>query len=368
MPTKKFLIIQLYSNGDCLFATVFARQLKADFPDCTVTWAVAPFCSSILANNPYVDTVWEIDYITDRSIDTFRNNRKRLFSEAGSKGFDMIFFTQIIEENFVYYDGLVRSSLFSAFQSPITVPLTPVLELTEKEKSNIKDFVETNEISQFQFVILFECAPLSGQLPMDMAAVVSLSQKIISENPRACVILSSGNKVAAGDKRIIDGSFLSLRETAGLTHYCDLLIGSSSGITWASTSTAAREIPSIQLLNRKAYYFNSPVLDYKINNLPADRWLELYRFDDECILSCIKIIQTNGFYEAKKLFGQKSGQTFRLYRGITHQFIEKGKFRQLLKFIRRNLKLHKWNPGMIKNIVLGFILFPIQYFLNRNKK
>lgn len=368
MAGEKFLIIHLYSNGDCLYATTLARQLKSDFPGCTITWAVAPFCASILANNPCIDTVWPVEYMPDRKIETFRNNRERLYAEAEAKGFDQIFFTQIIEENLSYYDGLVRSSIYSAFQRPVTVPLVPVLELTAAEKEKVQSFVNLHTIQQSKFVILFECAPLSGQLAMDIHRAYSLAERMISENPDTCVILSSANKITSASKQIIDGSELSLRETAGLTHFCDFLIGCSSGITWAGTSTAAKEIPSLQLLDRKAYVFNSPTLDHARHKLSTDRWLELYEFDDDKIISCIHSIRTKGFEEAKKEVGQRPVQTFRIYRGIVHQFIQQRKFGLLSKFIRRNCKIHGFNLSMLKSIFLGIFLFPVQYFINRKKK
>ena len=52
------LIGQLGANGDCLYATTLARQIKADFPECELTWAVASACAHILVNNPHVDDVW----------------------------------------------------------------------------------------------------------------------------------------------------------------------------------------------------------------------------------------------------------------------------------------------------------------------
>src|SRR6478609_5867344 len=107
MMPRKILLIQLFSYGDCLFATAIARQIKSDFAGCELTWAIAPFCASILNNNPYVDHVWEPGYITDKSLQTFSTNKQRLFKEAEAKGFETIFFSQIIEDNFSYYNGLV---------------------------------------------------------------------------------------------------------------------------------------------------------------------------------------------------------------------------------------------------------------------
>lgn len=367
MAAEKFLIIHLYSNGDCLYATAIARQLKTDHPGCTVTWAVAPFCAGILANNPYIDTIWTIDYMPDRKIETFRQHRGRLWQEAEAKGFTRIFFTQILEENFSFYDGQVRSSILAAFQQPVTVPLTPVLELTAAEQERVKNFAQANQLSTEDYTILFECAPLSGQLAMDIHRAHALAVQMTAADPAIKVILSSAHQIDTGHDRIIDGSVLSLRETAGLTHHCSLLIGCSSGITWASTSTAAKPLPSVQLLDNRAYIFNSPALDHERNGLSADRWLELYDFDDAKILSVIRSIREQGFDTARKEQGQRSKQTFRIYRGITHEFIRQRKFGLLSAFIRRNRKRYGFNLSMYKSILLGIILFPVQYFLNKRK-
>ena len=369
MKKERFLIIQLYSNGDCLYATAIARQLKNDFPDCHITWAIAPFCAVILRNNPYVDEVWSVSYITDRTIETFRANRQQLFREANEKEFDQVFFTQIIEENFSFYNGLVRSSIFAAFQRPITVPVEPILVLDESEKNKVEEFVKKHDLKSSDFVILFESAPQSGQLTMDTQQALHLSKRIIEEDTSIRFILSSATAIPEENYSIIDGSVLTLRETAFLTHYCNLLIGCSSGITWSSTSTAAKKIPSIQLLNKHAYLFNSPTLDHLRVGLPADRWLELTTFDEEKLMTCIGSVKEKGFETARKQFGQNPIQTFKLYRGITHTFLAKGRLKSLGKFISRNFKIYGFNFSMLKYIFLGIVLFPAQHVANAfNKK
>ena len=61
---KRFLIGQLGSFGDCLFATTVARQIKNDYPDCHLTWAVGSIYRSILDGNPYIDDIWEFPLST----------------------------------------------------------------------------------------------------------------------------------------------------------------------------------------------------------------------------------------------------------------------------------------------------------------
>ncbi|MEQ1577992.1 MAG: hypothetical protein ABL894_10090, partial [Hyphomicrobium sp.] len=56
----RILLGQLGSNGDCLYATTIARQIKKDFPGCHLTWAISSLCTRVLDNNPDVDEVWEV--------------------------------------------------------------------------------------------------------------------------------------------------------------------------------------------------------------------------------------------------------------------------------------------------------------------
>lgn len=56
----RILLGQLGANGDCLYATALARQLKQDFPGCHLTWAVGAANRGVLANNPDIDALWEL--------------------------------------------------------------------------------------------------------------------------------------------------------------------------------------------------------------------------------------------------------------------------------------------------------------------
>ena len=56
----RILLGQLASNGDCLYATTVARQIKHDYPGCHLTWAIGSMYRHILDNNPDVDEIWEI--------------------------------------------------------------------------------------------------------------------------------------------------------------------------------------------------------------------------------------------------------------------------------------------------------------------
>ena len=57
---NRVLLGQLISNGDCLYATAVAQQIKHDFPGCHLTWAVSSLCRKIIEENPWIDDIWEI--------------------------------------------------------------------------------------------------------------------------------------------------------------------------------------------------------------------------------------------------------------------------------------------------------------------
>ena len=59
---NRILLGHLISNGDCLYATAIAQQIKRDFPGSHLTWAVSSFCRKIIEENPFVDEIWEIPF------------------------------------------------------------------------------------------------------------------------------------------------------------------------------------------------------------------------------------------------------------------------------------------------------------------
>src|SRR5688572_4170282 len=133
MSAIKILLVQLYSNGDCLYATTVARQIKTDFPDSHLTWAIASFCKSIIANNPYVDAVLEVNSVKKNDVAAFRRLRKELHKQERAGVYDRVFFVHNVDVNHAYYDGTIRGSILKAYLHPITVPVQPVLRLFDEE-------------------------------------------------------------------------------------------------------------------------------------------------------------------------------------------------------------------------------------------
>ena len=295
---KRILLVQLYSNGDCLYATAVARQIKQDFPGCHLTWLIATFCNDIITGNPFVDEVLVTNEVAKNDIIAFRKLKKKVFEEKKEGKWDEVFVTHNMDDNQALYDGTIRGMIFGAYPNPVTVPVQPVLILSDEEKQRVKQFAEKNQIHQFRNVILWEFAPQSGQSVLNFDFVIKGAERI-TQIPGTCVILSSANSFSSSAK-IIDASSLSVRENAALTHYSSLLIGCSSGITWLSTSSAAKQLPMLQLLDPQAYFRNAPSVDFSRYGIPTNELIELVQFDEEKIFQVVKAIIEDGIKVAKE--------------------------------------------------------------------
>jgi len=365
---KKILLIQLFSNGDCLYATAVARQIKQDDPSCHLIWVIADYCKNIIANNPFVDEIFIIKDIN-------HNNWKRYW-----KGFqhqirdlklkekiDKVVFTQIIDSNYANYDYCIRSAIFRGYEKPLQVPIQPVLRLTEEEKKNVEQFVSLHRLSSFHHVILLEFSPKSGQSKFSLEAAISVVEKFNNDNSIVFIFSASG-VIPANNHSVIDASKLSLREIAHLSRYCTLLIGCSSGTTWVTTSDAGKQLPMVQVLDSNAYWFNSVVNDHKRFGLPVDHIIEIGDSNEEVIYRCIHTIIKENFSSARLAYHQDFKMQFRITRGIISYLLGKGKIKFVIRHIRINFKLFGWNIRLLKSIFLGITTFPVTNFLNKMKK
>ncbi len=362
---KNILLVQLYSNGDCLYATTIARQIKKDFPNCTLTWAIANSCKNIIANNPYVDDVLITDEVAKNDVAAFRKFKKKVFAEKAAGQWDEIFVTHNMDTNLALYDGTIRGMILRAYPSKITVPLQPVLHLTNTEVNNTSIFAEANKLTTFKNVILWEYAPLSGQTELNINVVMAVAKRIVSL-PDTCVILSSANKFES-TTNIIDASSLSVRENAALTHYCTLLIGCSSGITWLTTSSAAKFLPMLQLLNPQAYFINTPSVDFKRYNIAHNGLIEMPNFTEDKIFNCVKEILTSSFLAAEK-FNETMPIQFNATKNIIYNMLVYGEFVAIKKHITIMKSVYGWHPLFINAIFIGFVTAPFKLINNFWKK
>ncbi|MBU0729469.1 MAG: hypothetical protein KKE17_07520 [Proteobacteria bacterium] len=347
---KKILLGQLHANGDCLYATAIARQIKTDYPGCHLTWAISSLCVSILDGNPHVDEVWVVQINNRDEVDNaWRQFEKEALAMQKKGAFDEVFLTQIRPGNPQNFDGTVRSSIFRAYPRPITVPITPVLVLSLNEIENVRKFAQSHNLEKKSYVILFECAPKSDQSLVSPIFSLNVARKLISEIPNACVILSSNIPIDSKDKRIIDGSVLSFRENAELTKYCTLLVGCSSGISWICTSDWAKPLPMIQIINPFTFCFASFIYDHNYWDLPIDSIIEIANCSEDKLIECVNSVVCEGFNSARLQFNELILFNYYAFLVLFFRFVRHGEFRRVITLIKSYYQRHGITVNMIKS-------------------
>lgn len=344
MP-KKFLIGQLACYGDCLFATTIAKQIKYDYPDSHITWAIASKYKSILDHNPDIDKIWELAIPGNDFYGTSWNSfelEARMKKENGE--FDEIIFSQITPLNWINYSGTIRETILSAYGKPITVFRDPVIQLGRSEEENVFQFAKRNSLNDFEHVILFECAPGSGQSKLTPQFALSIAQNIVSKYTNVCFILSSPNKMESYSTNVVDASELTFRENAALSHYCTLLIGCSSGITWLSTSTAAKKLPMIQLLNAKGDIFAGVHFDFEINEIDNSHVVEIVEYDEAKLEHILHEYFKNGITNVKAIYHQEYKPDFYYLKKCVSQLLY---LKKSNADIFQMVKLYKKKAGTI---------------------
>ncbi len=342
------------SFGDCLYATTIARQIKKDYPDCHLTWAIGSMCRSVVDGNPYIDDIWEIPlHSSAKKAETWFLFKEDAKQRKKRGDFDEVFFTQIDPENLQNYDGAVRSSIFRAYPHPITVPISPIMRLSPEEISHVQRFAKTHRLSDMKQVVLFECSPKSGQSPLTPAFAAEVSQKLISYHPDMAIILSSDLSIQTDDRRIIDGSVLSFRENAALTNYCTLLIGCSSGISWLCTSDMCKPLPMVQLISSKAQWFASFIHDFQYWGLDVEHIIEMSDCPAEGLFACVNTIIVHGFKQAKTEFHQKIAVSFTGFRRILITLLDDNAYKKAHGFVRMYFKKYGLNPNLFLNLLYG---------------
>lgn len=366
IPSKKIALVQLFSNGDCLYATAVARQIKTDYPGCQLTWVIAGFCKNILNENPFVDHVSVINDVPRNDRTAFRKLKKKLYEEKSDGIWDEVFVTQNMDENLAYYDGCIRTGIFSAYPKPITKGITPVLKLSGTEKINAAGFAKKHNLENYRIRLLFEFAPQSGQLPITKEYAIQLAEQLTADTSVA-VILSSALTIDHPTERIIDGSVLTLRETAGLSFYCTHLLGCSSGITWITTSDGAKLLPMIQLINPDTIWQNFVSRDFKRFNRSTEGIIDLIGLDKKKVEDCLQLCFED-FGAARQKYNQQIPLKFNTTGNIVYNFLCHLQFGCIARHIAINKKVYGNNTDFYREVVLAIIIFPFTLTRNIIKK
>jgi hypothetical protein len=353
MPSRRRVLLgQLAANGDCVYATTVARQIKADDPECHLTWAIGSACRQVIQHNPHVDEVWEIPL--ERREDTV--SAWRAFecqaAERRRRGdFDDVYLTQIAPNNYKNFDGTVRASIFRGYPKPITVPITPVIRLSHDEIEGVRAFASQHRLTESGPVVLFECASLSGQSLVTLAWALDVSRIIVGRLPGTRVIMGSRVVGLGTNPAIIDASVLGFRQIAELTRYCSLFIGCSSGLTWLCTSEAAHTIPMIQVLTKGAGMLGAVVADLEYWGLPSGHVIEMRDCDVEHAASAALDVLTEGVASARPKYHEQQGVRLTQYYDAMLGLFWDGRFADLATSMRHTIGRY----GMRKEFVTDLV-------------
>lgn len=277
---KRVLLGQMNANGDCLYATILARQIKHDDPGCHLTWAVSRRCTGVLANNPDIDALWIWDAPSglgpvsdERAWCAFETAVLR--RQQGPDAFDQICLSQIWPRNFKNFDGTVRPSILRAWNAPITVPIDSTIRLTPVEEERVADFVGNHGLDRSRRRILFECAANSGQSFVTPDFALEVARLVEESLPGCQFILSTHARKPTELTNVVWATDLGIRENLALTWHADLFIGCGSGLTVVSTADAAAPLPNIQILTAATSVYASFHHDFLHYGKPADRFVEM---------------------------------------------------------------------------------------------
>jgi predicted O-methyltransferase YrrM len=340
----KVALVQLSAYGDCLFATLVARQIKRDHPGCHLTWLIGDKFASILDGNPNVDAVYKIA-LSSRN-EAFSSGWEKaktwVTDQVRMRNLEKAYFTQIFPDNIRYYDGLIRTTIYGAYGKPITGPHLPEVFLTEAENRNVADFVVKHCLSEFKHVFLFECAPGSGQSLLTPPRAEALAHALGKQHPEVVFLVSSTETLARPSRQVVDASCLAYRENAALARHCTGLVGCNSGITWLTTSTAGKALPMLQILTKSngSFRWGSVAMDFRRLGLAESSVIEMAEPDDTRIINCIEKWLSESHSAARREFHEElmltSADAGNAYWFIREQYGKTAAKSAMVRFLRAN--------------------------------
>lgn len=365
---NKILLAHLNSNGDCLYATVIARQIKeVDYPGCHLTWAVNSKSKQSILLNPYVDEIWEIPTLSSITSEVEWNDFVSKAEQRKSAGdFNHIFYTQLIGRNFNQVDGGIRSSTYNNYPNKITVSQQPILRLSASEVERVKTFAQQQQLNKYTHVILMECGPESFQSSLNPASSLQWARELLSTHKDLAIILSSNKKIETTLPGIIDGSLLTFRENAELTKYCSLFIGCSSGISWLTTTDWAKPLPKIIINNYSFRLFASMVYDHEYAGLPVNDIIELRQDKNvmERLEQCVQVILNTSFAKAKNQYHQAFRiENYSFIYQVLRDSFKRLEFVNPMPILRRSIKRNGFNFRAVLNILKAYLKMPFQFLI-----
>ena len=327
----KVALVQLDANGDCLYATTIARQIKQDYPGCHLTWWISSRCRGLLVGNPHVDEVVAVDLKdwtnTSRDLAWALAKAEILRRQTGPDPYDRVWMPQIYPDNFRHFDGTVRPSQFRGYDRPITVPIDPVIHLTEEERSNVARYAAEHRLADRERVVLFECSSNSSQSHVTPEFAKEVAALVNQQGLKATFLLSTMIPLGADlPPNAFSAGKLSMRENLALLDHCSHFVGCGSGLTVIATCDQAKNIPNLQILDRSKSVLASFFHDFCYWNKNADRFIEMPDASPALAVECLKRAFEKGHDAAVSDFHKPCGVSFEFVHEITVYLIGRGQY------------------------------------------
>jgi len=346
----KILLGQLGANGDCLYATILACQIKQDYPGCHLTWAVSSQSRQVLHRNPYVDDIWECNTPSVLELESAWQGLETavLRIQTGRDPFDKVVLSQIWPNNFRNFDGTVRPSILRSYDRPITTQIDSVIVLSDEELDHVEQFVRFNRVDQYSHRILFECSSKSGQSYVTPAFALRVARQVSHQLDDCCFVISSCDRVGSDLRNVFSAHELMVRENAALTHHCSLFVGCGSGLTVAATSGAAKELPNIQLLTARTSVYASFFHDFEYWGKPSGRFIEMGNASEDTVADAIVMCCRNGVPAAREAYHRPLPLTFNFYlETIEHWLVQRCRYLDALESLVITCRRYGWNKQLL---------------------
>ena len=271
--------------------------------------------------------------------------------QSGSNpAYDKTILSQIWPNNFRNFDGSIRPSMLRAYGAEITVPVATVIALDDEEISHVEAFRYRHNLEQYEQVVLFESYSKSGQSFVTPEFAIEAANLMVDRLANACVIVSSHLPFVSDRPDIIDGSELTMRESAGLTHHCSLFIGCGSGLTVVATSQSAKVLPNIQLLNGNTSMYASFAQDWEYFGKPSDHFVEMHDVSPATLVDAVDTLVRDGLADCRKRYHRDSGEvSFDFYSTLIDRWlIQRMKYADAARSTLTTAARYGWHPALLR--------------------
>ncbi len=230
--------------GDILNATIIARQIKHDHPNAHLVWFTAEQYAFVLQNNPDIDEIVAMPGKPTQLDAQFNHLHS-------ARQWDAFY----VPAPYTAYDkfpgGDLTELLLATYDGTITVPLRPVMQLSETEVEHARTWWATLPSNRPR--ILVETEFFSAQSPWDITYARAMIESLRALEP--VFVFTAKNRPPyldelAQDYPDIVWCDLPFRLNAELYNCCDAFIGVSSAISCLANSTWCRaDVPHIEVVN-----------------------------------------------------------------------------------------------------------------------